>query len=91
MEADKLRWKYLKFDDVIKMTRICTLPDSHRVYAPVEQQRGLALHQKTLANDGGLSKQPYSPLLAYRQGKPRVPAVQLDPQGWQPPGSPLRH
>ena len=34
MEADELRWKYPKFDAVIKMKRICTVPDDQRVFAP---------------------------------------------------------
>lgn len=34
MEGDELRWKYPKFDDVIKMRRICRVPDDLRVYMP---------------------------------------------------------
>lgn len=34
MEGGELRWKYFKFDDTIKMKRICKVPESHRVYLP---------------------------------------------------------
>jgi hypothetical protein len=34
MEGEELRWKYFKFDDVVRMRRICAVPDAHRVYSP---------------------------------------------------------
>jgi hypothetical protein len=34
MEGDELRWKYPRFDDVIKMRRICTVPDEQRIFSP---------------------------------------------------------
>jgi len=34
LEGDELRWKYPRFDDVIRMRRICTVPAEHRVYSP---------------------------------------------------------
>jgi hypothetical protein len=34
MEGDELRWKYPKFDHVIKLRRICTVPAQQRVYTP---------------------------------------------------------
>ena len=34
MEGDELRWKYPRFDHVIKMKRICTVPDEQRIFSP---------------------------------------------------------
>ena len=32
MVGDELHWEYPKFDDVVKMKRLCKVPEAHRVY-----------------------------------------------------------
>jgi len=32
LESDELRWKYFKFDEVIKLKRICKVPETHRIF-----------------------------------------------------------
>ena len=34
MEGDELRWKYPRIDEVVKMKRICKVPDKQRVFSP---------------------------------------------------------
>jgi hypothetical protein len=36
MVGDELHWEYPKFDDVVKMKRLCKVPEAHRVYSPPE-------------------------------------------------------
>ncbi len=33
LENDEVRWKYPKFDEAIKMKRICKVPDTHKTFA----------------------------------------------------------